>query len=173
MTAQTASSSGVTLLAAPGRRRTPAPAHRPAPAAESGPAPTGFATCALNGDPEAAGVARHFTRCTLRSWDLAALVDDAELIVSELLSNAIRHGLNRAGGCPARTTLVGLGLLRQGATVVCAVSDPSSDVPVVREPDHFAESGRGLLLVDALADRWGVIEGPFPCKTVWAECVPR
>lgn len=35
-------------------------------------------------------------------------------------------------------------------------------------PDH--ESGRGLLLVTALADRWGVAEGPKPRKTVWAEC---
>ncbi len=41
--------------------------------------------------------------------------------------------------------------------------------PALREPDTGAESGRGLLLVEALADRWGVTDGPHPRKIVWAE----
>ncbi|MGW5129388.1 hypothetical protein ACWEQ7_36160 [Streptomyces sp. NPDC004069] len=41
--------------------------------------------------------------------------------------------------------------------------------PELQVPDTAVESGRGLLLVDALADRWGVAEERFPCKTIWAE----
>lgn len=42
-------------------------------------------------------------------------------------------------------------------------------LPVVSTPDQYAESGRGLLIVEALADRWGIDVGPVPRKTIWAE----
>ncbi|GGW88437.1 hypothetical protein GCM10010383_16610 [Streptomyces lomondensis] len=57
-----------------------------------------------------------------------------------------------------------------GATIRIEVTDTRGDrLPALRAPDAVAESGRGLLLVEALADRWGVTEGRFPRKTVWAE----
>ncbi|MFJ6212946.1 ATP-binding protein [Streptomyces sp. NPDC092296] len=127
----------------------------------------GFATCALTGNPQATGVARHFARSTLQGWDMPFLIEDVEIIVSEMLSNAIRHGLPTACEQPVRPRLVGLGLLRRGETVLCAVSDPSSEVPVVREPDQLAESGRGLRLIDSLSQSWGWT--PNRCgKSVWA-----
>jgi len=131
-------------------------------------APGTFATCALSGDLLAAGVARHFTRTTLQGWDMGDLVDNVELIVSEMLSNAIRHGLTGARDLPITPNLVGLGLLRRGGTVLCAVSDPSSDIPVVREADAFAESGRGLHLIDSLSASWGWTPPNRAGKAVWA-----
>ena len=56
-----------------------------------------------------------------------------------------------------------------GVTLRIEVTDAQGDrLPVLRE-EPYGESGRGLLLVDALADRWGILPGPGPCKTVWAE----
>ncbi|AXI79392.1 ATP-binding protein [Peterkaempfera bronchialis] len=129
-----------------------------------------FATCALSGDVLAAGVARHFTRSTLCGWEMDALVDNVEVIVSEMLSNAIRHGLTGSRDLAVAGTpnLVGLGLLRRGRTVVCAVSDPSTDVPVVREPDYFSECGRGLHLIDSLSESWGWTPPNHAGKAVWA-----
>ncbi|MCD0482874.1 ATP-binding protein [Streptacidiphilus sp. ASG 303] len=127
-----------------------------------------FATCALSGDLQAAGVARHFTRSTLQGWDMPDLVDDVEVIVSEMLSNAIRHGLGGTRGGAGTPNLVGLGLLRRGRTVLCAVSDPSTDVPVVRQADGFAESGRGLHLIGALSRAWGWTPPTRDGKSVWA-----
>ena len=129
---------------------------------------SGFATCALHGGHQAAGVARHFTRSTLQSWGMAALADDVETIVSEMLSNAIRHGLPCPEQLPSAPRLVGLGLLRRGATVLCAVSDPSTDVPVVLERTRSAASGRGLHIIDALSESWGWTPPGRRGKTVWA-----
>ncbi len=57
-----------------------------------------------------------------------------------------------------------------GGTLRIEVTDTRGDRrPKLQEPDADAESGRGLLLVDALADRWGVAEGRYPRKTIWAE----
>lgn len=131
-------------------------------------APGTFATCALSGGLQAAGVARHFTRSTLHGWNLGDLVENVEVIVSEMLSNAIRHGLGGTRDLPGAPDLVGLGLLRRGGTVLCAVSDPSIDVPVVREPDDFAESGRGLHLIDSLSESWGWTPPNHTGKAVWA-----
>jgi hypothetical protein len=57
-----------------------------------------------------------------------------------------------------------------GGTLRIEVTDTRGDrLPELQHPEGTAESGRGLLLVDALADRWGVTEDRFPRKTVWAE----
>ncbi|MCQ4083548.1 ATP-binding protein [Streptomyces sp. RB6PN25] len=130
---------------------------------------SGFAACALEADLQAASEARHFARSTLYAWGMAELVDNVAVIVSELLSNAIRYGLASPRRLPASPHPVWLGLLRRGeTTVLCAVSDPSSDVPVLREPDYFAESGRGLHVIDSLSDSWGWTPPDHAGKTVWA-----
>jgi anti-sigma regulatory factor (Ser/Thr protein kinase) len=129
---------------------------------------TGLATRVLRPDGHAVGEARRFTRSTLRNWQCGALVDDLAVIVSELLSNAMRHGLcvqreRRAPAGPVR-----LGLLRRGRTVLCAVCDHSNRVPVLREPDFLAESGRGLHIVASLSDAWGWTAPSAAGKAVWA-----
>jgi hypothetical protein len=131
----------------------------------------GFAARALDGGSQAASAARYFASSTLCQWNLGALVDSAALIVSELVSNAMRYGL---GGFSLRSpsaphSPVWLGLLLQETTVLCAVSDPSPDIPVVKEPDYFAESGRGLHIIDSLSSAWGWTSPDRAGKTVWAE----
>jgi anti-sigma regulatory factor (Ser/Thr protein kinase) len=90
-------------------------------------------------------------------------LDRAAHIVAELAANAATHG--RVQGRDFRLTLyVVAGILR------IEVSDTRGDqLPRLQQADPRGESGRGLLLVDALADRWGVTPGPRPRKTVWAE----
>jgi anti-sigma regulatory factor (Ser/Thr protein kinase) len=113
-------------------------------------------------------VARHFTRSTLRGWGLEVLVEDASVVVTELLSNAVRHGLASPRDASGAPQLLGLGLLRRGATVLCAISDPGADLPVLREPDGLTESGRGLFIVGALSESWGWTPHHRAGKAVWA-----
>ncbi|MGW2817811.1 ATP-binding protein [Streptomyces sp. NPDC001415] len=107
-----------------------------------------------------ARIARVLAAEQLRSWEGG--FEAAEYVVGELAANAALHG--RVPGRDLRL------LLRDdGATLRIEVTDAQGDrLPVVRE-EPSGESGRGLLLVGALADRWGVLPGPGPCKTVWAE----
>ncbi|CAM5659686.1 ATP-binding protein [Streptomyces hirsutus] len=115
------------------------------------------ASCSLPTRYEAVREARQFTRKTCDQWDLDDRFDDVCLVVSELVTNALRHGLS---ACAPRLTdqeaPVRLHLLRWTGRLVCAVRDPSHDSPVTRTADDFsAESGRGLLLVESFSDSWG------------------
>ncbi|MBW1603103.1 ATP-binding protein [Streptomyces sp. JJ66] len=97
-------------------------------------------------EPQTAGHARALVRAALHTWALDSLLDRATLIVSELVSNAVRHSGGR---------LVRVSVIRPAWDVVgVSVSDKSTAPPVKRTSDPEAESGRGLLLVEALADRW-------------------
>jgi two-component sensor histidine kinase len=91
-------------------------------------------------------------------------------VVSELLTNALRHALPAAD--EASTALVWpirLGLLHPGPYVVCAVADPSAQLPVPRTPGAHEESGRGLMVIASLSDRWGYCAAPAERgKVVWA-----
>jgi hypothetical protein len=129
---------------------------------------TGFAACALPPDRQAAGEARRFTWSTLSGWDLSSLVDNAALIVSELLSNALRYGLTPTSAHLTQPGPVWLGLLRRSKTVLCAVCDHSTAIPVLRRPDYFAQSGRGLHIVDCLSEAWGWTDPGPSGKAVWA-----
>ncbi|ANB07674.1 regulator [Streptomyces ambofaciens] len=130
------------------------------------------ASCALPPRYEAVGEARRFTRKTLDGWDTGDRFDDVCLVVSELVTNALRHAL------PADTPRHGerhgpvrLHLMRWSDRLVCAVRDPSHDSPVARATDDFsAESGRGLFLVDSFSDSWGwhPLAGTLNGKVVWA-----
>ena len=88
-------------------------------------------------------------------------------IVAELAANAVLHG--RVPGRDFRLTLTAT----LDATLRIELTDTRADaLPAVPHPTDdptAAESGRGLLLITALATRWGVTSGPAPCKTVWAE----
>ncbi len=136
------------------------------------------ASCALAARYEAVREARQFTRKTLDQWGVDDRSDDVCLVVSELVTNALRHGLpslpepRTPGLCPPeRGAAVRLHLMRWTGRLVCAVRDPGEDSPVARDTEDFsAESGRGLFLVDSFADGWGwhPLAGTLGGKVVWA-----
>ncbi len=117
--------------------------------------------------PRGARLARHLAVQQLMDWGLVR--DRGEQIVAELANNAVLHG--RVPGRDFRLTLA----LTDTCCLRIEVTDARADrLPLPPRsaselPAREAESGRGLLLVEVLADRWGVEPGPVPCKTVWAE----
>ncbi|CAL9494407.1 hypothetical protein SUDANB176_03311 [Streptomyces sp. enrichment culture] len=115
----------------------------------------------LSPTPRGARLARLLATEQLRSWGLP--LDPARQIVAELAVNAATHG--RVRGRDFRLTLYAV-----GDTLRIEVTDARGErLPEPHTPASDAESGRGLLLVEALAHRWGVSEERFPRKTVWAE----
>jgi anti-sigma regulatory factor (Ser/Thr protein kinase) len=114
----------------------------------------------------AARAAREFTGQILRGWGLLALADDAAVIVSELVTNALLHGAGAVNG--AAREAVELILWRRSGRVVCAVTDPGTGVPVLVQPDPFGEAGRGLHVVQALSATWGWTRLGDSRKAVWA-----
>ncbi|OXS35156.1 ATP-binding protein [Streptomyces sp. XY006] len=115
----------------------------------------------LSPTPRGARLARLLAVEQLRSWDVPS--DPAEQIVAELAANAATHG--RVPGRDFRLTLYVV-----GGTLRIEVTDPRGDLlPHATRPAPDATTGRGLLVVAALAGRWGVTPGPHPRKTVWAE----
>ncbi|MER5714495.1 ATP-binding protein [Streptomyces sp. NPDC002132] len=136
------------------------------------------ASCALPARLEAVREARQFTRRTLGQWDIGECFDDVCLVVSELVTNALRHGLSPedsprvpAPREPEQSPPVRLHLMRWTGRLVCAVRDPSRESPVPGEAEDFsAESGRGLLLVESFTDGWGwhPLSGKLGGKVVWA-----
>lgn len=114
-------------------------------------------------DPNAAGQARAVAAHTLHGWGLDDLIFPVELITSELVSNAVRHA-----GTPADL------LLRLGPDGVRVAVHDGDPTPPIRPPasvDVGQEGGRGLLLVQAAAHRWGVLIGSHD-KIVWADVRP-
>ncbi|MFJ9407877.1 ATP-binding protein [Streptomyces sp. NPDC101393] len=143
------------------------------------PGPDDFAACALSGSARTVADARRFTRTTLAGWEICPdVAEDAALVVSELVSNALRYGSEgglieeqvEAGDMvlPASVAPAWLALTRQETTVLCAVSDPGATAPVVAPHQPLAESGRGLQIVDRLSDSWGWTSPDGSGKTVWA-----
>ncbi|MER5306843.1 ATP-binding protein [Streptomyces sp. NPDC002773] len=120
----------------------------------------------LSSTPRGARLARMLAVEWLREGELPyATAEAAAQVVAELAANAVTHG--RVGGRDFRL------VLRRSATVLrIEVTDTRADaLPRLRpaSPDGGGGGGRGLVLVEALADRWGVGLGPVPQKTVWAE----
>jgi anti-sigma regulatory factor (Ser/Thr protein kinase) len=113
--------------------------------------------------PGAVPCARLHVRQVLWEWRLSSLGDNAELLVSELVTNAVR--ISRADGAPVR-----LWLLSDGVCVLIVVRDASLLPPVRMDTGDDDESGRGLLLVDTLSARWSWYFPPRPGggKVVWA-----
>lgn len=202
---------------------TPArPPHVPPP--RSRPPLSGFAAFPLPVDPESPRVARRLVRGTLQNWGLHTLVDDVTVTVSELVTNALRHGVGdeasplaetAPSSSPLATQPVLVGLVRRSELLLCAVFDPGQGVPVVG-PDGaaglpgvagchatlgdvaevradapaggdgaraaldaldaleaalvggFAESGRGLQVVQAVSRAWGWTAPDRSGKAVWA-----
>ncbi|MFD0315446.1 ATP-binding protein [Streptomyces flavalbus] len=106
------------------------------------------------------GQARRYVHGALLDWKLPDLADRAELVVSELATNSVRHAR-----CDTyRVTLCRLSDHR----VRVAVVDLSRCEPRMAQADHDMEHGRGLALVDAMSDEWGTDLLPWG-KRVWAD----
>src|SRR5215469_9959682 len=126
------------------------------------------ATAAYQPEPTAAAAARRFVRDTLQAWQTGGatitgdgLIDDAVLLTSELVTNAVVHA-----GTPVEVTCK---LTGSGVEVMVSDEHPARLVPEPPENEHIpAErtSGRGLLLPAALASAWGVTYGQS-AKAVW------
>ena len=112
----------------------------------------------LPAEPASAPLARSAVQQHCRRWGLGDLCEDATLIVTELVANAVRH----AG------TVIRLRLRRTDGGLRLEVTDGSPRPVRLTSPGLLDEGGRGLALVDALATHYGV-EGQPGGKTVWAE----
>jgi anti-sigma regulatory factor (Ser/Thr protein kinase) len=124
------------------------------------------ATYALPARAESVHSARSLATGTLTGWDLADLAEGMGMVVSELATNALRHGLALDGARhdePMRMSLV-----RRGALVTCAVADSASRPPVLRYPAPLEPGGLGLHIVESLSVRWGWSPLTPRGKAVWA-----
>lgn len=109
---------------------------------------------------ESAEPARGLVRTALTVWALESLVDDAVLVVSELVGNAARH---------TQSHLIKVSVTRLAKdTVLVTVLDKDKTEVVRRDPGMDDTNGRGLMLVEALTECWGVTLLPWG-KRVWAQ----
>lgn len=115
------------------------------------------ATWEIPSDPSAVAAARKAVSKRLSEWGASDQIFPMELIVSELVTNAIRYA------APPIT----LRLIRD-QVLICEVSDASSTAPHLRRARDWEEGGRGLMLVAQMAHRWGTRHG-LTGKTIWAE----
>ncbi|MFG2648642.1 SpoIIE family protein phosphatase [Streptomyces sp. NPDC048436] len=113
-------------------------------------------------DPCEVGRARELVREQLRVWSRESLTETAELLVSELVTNAVRH----SGGGRVEFRLV-----RSGPTLMCEVEDDDPTLPTLMSAGPGDEFGRGLRIVSALAKEWGTSRTTSG-KTVWFELGP-
>jgi anti-sigma regulatory factor (Ser/Thr protein kinase) len=115
------------------------------------------ATWDVPNDPAIIADLRKQVAHRLTSWGLADAAFITGLVVTELITNAIRHAVG-----PIQLRLI------RDLRLICEVSDGSSTAPHLRQARAFDEDGRGLLLVSRLAQRWGTRQSPHG-KTIWAE----
>lgn len=149
----------------------------------------GTVSRALPRDLTAVREARTVVQQVLGTWRADEIYDDVVLVASELVANALRHGLQVERPTvrfpapvldqrPAEPEAVRISLVSTGSHVICAVTDPSEAPPVRQSADPLAGSGRGLQLVESLSLCWGwtVLDGDpdgssagaAQGKSVWA-----
>jgi anti-sigma regulatory factor (Ser/Thr protein kinase) len=122
-------------------------------------------TASFAPEPDSASAARHWALDALKSWDPRACSADVQLVISELVTNAVVYG--------AGTIRVNLGIT-DGAVHI-AVTDHGAQAVVPWVPSVEEVHGRGLWIVDRLARKWGVTDHDLAGqhhlagKTVWAE----
>jgi anti-sigma regulatory factor (Ser/Thr protein kinase) len=113
-------------------------------------------------DHAAAARARRFVADTMRAWGCEDAIADAELLVSELVTNAVLHARSETR----------VSIERDGTTVRVSVCDDSPARPRLRDYGPEAVTGRGLVIVDRIAQRWGVDPSDVG-KCVWFEIDDR
>lgn len=118
----------------------------------------------LPAHPASCSLAREVIIEILQSWGLEDLADTAAQLVAELAANSIIH----SGGSTLRLRVV-----RRGGSVRIEVRDPSQQLPLLILGDVEDDHGRGMHVVNALADRWGADLLPYG-KSVWCDLhIPR
>jgi hypothetical protein len=162
-------------VAPPGRRPARSPVQatvEPAAPPASPPAPPASPPAALPlpARPSSAAASRRYVRRMLAGWELAACLDTAQLLASELVANAVTatRSMSQAG-FPAVWAPIELSLRRTGTSLIMEVRDPNPDPPADQAPGPLDEDGRGLLIVDLLSSRWGHYAAARGGKVVWCE----
>lgn len=112
----------------------------------------------------AAACGRLHAKHVLWEWKLDHLVDDAETLVSELLTNGIK-----ASRTPYGAGLVTLRLLANRRQLLIEVWDQNPDDPRPRQVDDESESGRGFAVIEAFSHQWGFRRVSATMKVVWCE----
>ncbi|MEU9388924.1 ATP-binding protein [Streptomyces sp. NPDC048324] len=137
------------------------------------PIPLLAASLRLTAVPTAVGVSRMFVRHTLPRWNIPEQIENATLITSELVTNAITaSGLTDPDWESWQIKaehVIAIQLRVFDGSLYAEVWDRTPETPVRQNPDFNATSGRGLLLVESLAERWGVYRPHIGGKVVWAE----
>ncbi len=119
-------------------------------------APLASAQTTLRPEPQQVAAGRRFTRDTLTVWQHTELADTACLLVSEILTNAVHHARQ----------VIGVRLHHTVREIIAEITDDNTQLPQRTLPAPIDESGRGLTLVEALADTWGARLSSTG-KTVW------
>ena len=121
----------------------------------------------LGAQPTAPGVARGHVRAVVREWGLTDLADMAELLTSELMTNAVQASERlKIRADLATVPVIRLWITSDGVSLIIHVWDASDQMPTLKDFAADEENGRGLLLVSALGKDWGCYrkaEG----KVVW------
>ncbi len=146
------------------------PAHQVSPPGDAAQWPY-HSSLPLGALPGAIPCARLHTTAVLWEWGMEALAQPAELAVSELVTNAVRASIDARqarqvpGSAPAGLPVVVLRLAADHRHLLVEVSDPDPRPPVPTAADPERDGGRGLLLVEAVSERWGFYypaTGPVP-----------
>ncbi|MBS2965637.1 ATP-binding protein [Actinocrinis puniceicyclus] len=120
----------------------------------------------------AVGCARAFVQQTVRAWQLVSIRDDAVLVASELVTNAVRSTGNTDPhpdyAALARVPVIRVQLGVRDRLLLVEVWDPSTEPPVLQGQRDGAEHGRGLHIVHVVSERWGVYFPKSGGKVVWA-----
>jgi anti-sigma regulatory factor (Ser/Thr protein kinase) len=117
----------------------------------------------LPADPQSAAEARSLVLVVCNRWHADEVCSDTELVVTELIANAVRHA--------GTEIVVRLARLTSLRGVRAEVTDHSTRPVRPRQAGALSENGRGLFLVDTLSSRWGA-DATSEGKTVWAEIIP-
>jgi anti-sigma regulatory factor (Ser/Thr protein kinase) len=122
--------------------------------------------------PSAPFWARRLTQTALRAWQFRPeIIETAELLVSELITNSVKFGgeepVHARERDLANLECISLTLRRLEGRLIIEVADPDPRAPVLTEPDGEAEAGRGLMLVEILSKEWGYYLLPAGGKVVY------
>ncbi len=160
------------------------PAFMKGPTATTTPWPLS-SSLVLGALPTAVGCARLHARAVMYEWGLVGLAENVELVVSELVTNAVRVSSSPNGRPKYDDACVGLPVVHlrlssDQVRVVVEVWDTSTTAPTAKQALPDEEGGRGLMLVEALCERWSwEVVSAWAGKVVWAEfrrrlfCKPR